>query len=297
MRQALPVAMPRSMRMSRMDPVRRCMPDGMRKRPMRRDGAHSLECGKSAWMGGTMSAKIRRAACLTISTAGLFASATHAQSVNLLAQDCAALADPPQMLLTTGAGAPAGSTLLLAVAAPSGAVSDLSVDDPIGSRYFAVGSAQSASNGPVVALLRAPLERTLPAGQNLFVAFDNASIGTTICAQIYVVGGIGFSGSVLDALGTGTGTATAQLSATMPSAAVPELAFAAFASDAAIGAVQAPATGLGSVCAGGVCLNSAYYFSGTAGSAGVAYSGGSQTVWAGVVGAVYADDIFGNGFN
>jgi hypothetical protein len=244
-----------------------------------------------------MNAKIRRAACVAISTAGLFASAVHAQSVNLLAQDCAVLADPPQMLLTTGAGAPAGSTLLLAVAAPSGAVSDLSVDDPIRSRYFAVGSAQSASNGPVVALLRAPLERILPAGHNLFVAFDNASIGTTVCAQIYVVGDMGFSGSVLDALGTGTGTTTAQLSATMPSAAVPELAFAAFASDAAIGAVQAPATGLGSVCAGGVCLNSAYYFSGTAGSAGVAYSGGSQTVWAGVVGAVYADDIFGNGFN
>lgn len=264
---------------------------------LRRDGAHSLECEESAWMGGAMNAKICRAVCLAMSTAGLFASAAQAQSVNLLAQDCASLADPPQMLLTTGAGAPAGATLLLAVAAPSGTVSDLSVDDPIGSRYFAVGSAQSASNGPVVALLRAPLERTLPGGQNLFVAFDNASIGTMICAQLYTVGGIGFSGSVLDALGTGAGTTVAQISATTPSDALPELTFAVFASDAALGAAQAPASGLGSVCAGGVCLNGAYYFSATAGSAGVAYSGGSQTAWAGVVGAVYADDIFGNGFN
>jgi len=244
-----------------------------------------------------MNATIRRAACLAISMAGLGAGAAHAQSLSLLAQDCAPLSDPPHLLLGTGAGAPAGSTLLLAVAAPSGAISDLSAEDPVGSRYFAIGSAQSATNGPVVAMLRAPLERALPAGLDMIVAFDNASSGTMVCAQLYTAGGLGFSGSVLDALGTGTGTTTAQLSATMPSATVPELAFAAFASDEALGTAQSPAVALGSVCAAGVCLNSAYYFSGTGGSASIAYGGGSQTVWAGVVGAIYADDIFGNGFN
>ena len=144
--------------------------------------------------------------------------------------------------------------------------------------------------------LSAPFRRT----RNL-ILFDPRGVGRaepdTDCPELDAVGGIGFSGSVLDALGAGAGTTFPQLAATMPSAAVPELTFAVFASDAAIGSVQSPATTLGSVCATGVCLTSAYYFSGSGGSASVAYDGGSQTTWAGVVGAVYADDIFGNGFN
>lgn len=259
--------------------------------------AHSLECLSSAWMGGAMNATIRRAGYLALSTAGLWVCAAQAQSISLLAQDCAPLSAPAQMLLGTGAGASAGSTLLLAIASASGSVSDLGVEDPAGSHYLAVGSAQSAANGPVIAVLRAPLERRLPPGLDMIVSFDNASSGTMVCAQLYAIGGIGFSGQVLDALGTGEGTSVAQISATMPSAAVPELAFAAFASDEALGTAQAPAAALGSVCAAGVCLNSAYYFSNAAGTASVAFGGGSQTVWAGVVGAVYADDIFGNGFN
>lgn len=244
-----------------------------------------------------MNAAFRSKVCLTVPALVAGAVAAHAQTPTPLAQSCAALGDPPVLVLGTGAGARAGASLLLAVAAQSSAVSDISVEDPVASRYVGVGGAQASVNGPVLVLLRAPLQRPLPASDAIAIAFGNASSGTAVCAQLHAVDGLGFSGSVLDALGTGSGTAAPELASTMPTGAVPELGFAAFASDAALGTPVTPALQAGNVCSSGICLTSAWYASTAGGTAGIAFGAGSQTRWAGSLGSFYADDIFGNGFD
>jgi hypothetical protein len=215
----------------------------------------------------------------------------------LVAQNCTLLSAPPQVLSLASA-VPAGATLLVSVALDSNNVSGLSVSDSAGSGYVGVGGYQSPAAGLALAVLRAPLERALPSGSQVKVDYVNASANTTSCVQIHAARGVAFSGESLDTSGAASSATSTQPHASTASlaSAAPLLHFAAFASNAVIGSPVAPALSAASNCAPTVCLNSAYDFSDGDVTATISFDGTAPS-WLGTIGALYDDDIFGNGYN
>lgn len=224
----------------------------------------------------------------------------HAQSVpQLLAQNCGTLSTP-QLVLTTGSPVAAGSSILLGIAADSNGAAGISVADALQSRYFGAGGYQDPSNRLELVLLRAPLERPLPIGSQITINFASAGTTTIACAQAYAASGVGFSGQVNDTLGSTSSTAVTgspAVNGTTSTAAVPELVFAVVASDQSVGTVNLPASSISSQCNTDVCITGAAYTSSSGGASSIGFTGGTQTKWLGVLGALYDDDIFGNGFN
>ncbi len=217
----------------------------------------------------------------------------------LLAQGCTTLTDNQQTLTLT-ASASAAASVLLSVALNSTDASDLTVTDDVGNRYYVTGGYQYPAANLALVTLRAPLQRTLASGSSVTIDFGNASSTTQSCAAIYLVTGAGFSGQVLDTFGAAAGlTSTPGVSSNTSAIAVPEIVFAAVASNASPGTPDTPATVASNLCSSDntLCLTGAYYFSSAGGPASTSFSASPQINWVGVESAIYDDDIFGNGFN
>jgi hypothetical protein len=239
---------------------------------------------------------------LIAATALCGARTAHAQTApQLLAQNCATLSTP-QIVLATGSAVAAGSSLLIGVAADSNAVAEISISDAAQSHYVGVGAYQDPASKLALVLLRAPLERALPNGSQINVNFGNAGSNAVACAQVFAAKGVAFSGQVTD-------TAASASSVNAPgnptihgagnTAAVPELVLAVVASDQSAGTAATPATAnvLSSLCSGDICIAGASYLNSGGGTSSIGLSGGTQTKWLATIGALYDDDIFGNGFN
>jgi hypothetical protein len=214
---------------------------------------------------------------------------------------CATLPASNQQAVPLDVTVPASATLIVTAAASSNFVSDLAIDDPIGSRYQALGGTHGGGAG-VIVHFRTLLQRPLSAGDTLLLQYGNAGSNVQSCVSVLGFGGVPSGSIVQDALGAATGdSATLAVTATTASSAGQELVLSSFATNAAPGSVtaQAPANALAPLCSAdtSLCLIDAYYSGAAVGTAGVALGLGNTVDWAGALTALYADGIFGNGFD
>lgn len=214
---------------------------------------------------------------------------------------CTALPSSNQQFVPLDAAVPPGSTLVVTVAASSNFVSDLQVGDAAGSRYQALGGMRNGAGGMVVHY-RAALQRPLGIGQNLLVQYGNAGSGVQSCVSVLGYRGIPTGSLVQQALGAASGqSATPAVGATAASVPSRQLVLASFAFNAQPGSVtaQPPASSLPALCAAGstLCLLDGHYFDNGGATASLGVTLGSPIAWTGALTALYADGIFGNGFD
>lgn len=226
----------------------------------------------------------------------------HAQSfLGRLGGHCAPVPAVPSLLVPLGATASAGNTLIVTVAVSSEFVSDLSISDSIGNRYQAIGGIENSVAGSVVHF-RAALQRSVPAGQNLQVVFENAGSNVSACASVLAYSGIAFGSIVQQTLGTASGqSSSASVTTSEPGTTTRQLVLAGWATHANPGTVtpQPPASVLPTLCTGtsSLCLIDSQYFANPAGASSISLGFASSLDWAAAVTTLLADGIFGNGFD
>lgn len=149
-------------------------------------------------------------------------------------------------------------------------------------------------------MLRAPLQRPLPGGSQITINVALVIEDTDVCVQAYMGSSLGFSGQLFDvgAAASGGSGSYVTMTTAKPTAAVPELVFAVVSSDQFAGNPQVPATLLSPpITEYPAWLGVAAYTYGGGGTAGITFYGGLQQEFVGLLEALYADDIFGNGFD
>jgi hypothetical protein len=218
-----------------------------------------------------------------------------------LGGSCVDLPAEHQQFVTIDAAAPAGATLIVTVAVSSNFVSELSLDDGLGSVYQALGGMRSGAAGAVVHF-RTTLQRPLAAGQMLQLNYGNAGSTVQSCVSVLGFAGIPAAALVQNAVGATSGqSATLAVNATSASAPGHQLVLASFATGSSpltIGATP-PAQLLTPLCSASssLCLLDAYYVGDDVGTAAVTLTADSAIAWSGALTALYADGIFGNGFD
>jgi hypothetical protein len=205
---------------------------------------------------------------------GLGSTSSHAQLfLGRIGGNCASVPATPTLLIPLGANASAGNTLIVSVAVSSNFVSGARVTDSVGNRYQAIGGVEDSLAGSVVHF-RAALQRTLTAGQNLQLGFDNADAGVSACASVLAYSGIAFGGIIQETLGSSAGQSViATIAASEPGSNTRKLVLAGLATHANPGAItpQAPASALPALCTGSqsLCLIDAQYFADPVGPSSV----------------------------
>jgi len=218
-----------------------------------------------------------------------------------LGGNCVDLPAEHKQFVPIDTAAPAGATLIVSVAVSSNFVSELSLDDGLGSVYQALGGMRSGAAGAIVHF-RTTLQRPLGAGQMLQLSYGNAGSAVQSCVSVLGFTGIPAAALVQNAVGAASGqSATPAVSATSASAPGHQLVIASFATGSgflSIGATP-PAQLLTPLCSAGsaLCLLDAYYAGDSVGTAAVSLTAGSAVAWSGTLTALYADGIFGNGFD
>lgn len=196
---------------------------------------------------------------------------------------------------------PAGATLIVGVAASSSVLSGITVEDPSGNRFQAIGGIHQAAAG-ALAQFRGALQRPITAGESLQIGYDNVGSGVRSCISVLGYRGVPFGSRVHDAIGSGGGQSSSPaLTAGTASPATQHFVIGHFATRAAPGAVNAtaPASALPTLCAAdnSVCLIDTYYSGSAIGTATTQLSLANSVVWSGVLTAIAADGLFGNGFD
>ncbi len=227
--------------------------------------------------------------------------ATAQQFLGRVGSSCMILPASNMQNVTLDAAVPAGATLVVSIAATSKFVSDLTIIDPVGSLYQALGGSQGGNAGMLVHF-RTLLQRPLSAGNTLQLQYGNAGANVQSCASVLGFRGIPSGTIVQDALGVSAGnSSTPAVSATAASHTPQEWVLASFSTTAYPGNVgaQAPASALASVCSAdtSLCLLDGYYLTSVAGTAGISLTLDNAVNWTGALTALYADGIFGNGFD
>ncbi|MEP7096642.1 MAG: hypothetical protein ABI748_03190 [Dokdonella sp.] len=241
------------------------------------------------------------AAAITLALAATVVPAHAQQFLGRVGSGCTILPANNTQGVPLDAAVPAGTTLVISVAASSKFVSDLTISDPNGSVYQALGGNQSGNAGMLVHF-RTLLQRPLGAGATVQLKYANAGSGVQSCASVLGFRGIPAGSIVQDALGAAAGnSATPAVNATASSTAQQEWVLASFSTAATPGNVgaQAPATALVTVCSADIslCLLDAFYVTSTVGTPGVSLTLANAVNWTGALTALYADGIFGNGFD
>ncbi len=214
---------------------------------------------------------------------------------------CTTLPANNQQQVSIDTTIPAAATVFVTVATSSNFVSDLTIGDATGSHYQALGGTHGGSAGTLVHF-RAILQRPLNAGSALNLSYGNASTAVQSCVSVLGYRGIPAGAIVQDALGAATGQSTTPaVTATAASAAGQQFVLASFATNANPGGVNTtpPATALPAVCSAdnSLCILDAWYAGDAIGTANVQLTIGSPANWSGALTALYADGIFGNGFD
>ena len=244
----------------------------------------------------------RRYAMIICMLLGAVSTPGHAQLfLGRLGGACASLPDVPTLTLPLDAAVPAGGTLIVTVAVSSNFLSGLTVADPIGSDYRAMGGVQAGSRGSLVQF-RAALQRPIPAGQDLELNFDNSGANISVCASVLAFSGLAFGNSVQETSGTASGnSATTMVTATAAGTTTRKLILAGWLTDTDPGAItpQTPANAQPALCTNSpsLCLVDAEYFDDPVGPATIGLSFSTAVNWSGVVSTILADGIFGNGFD
>lgn len=228
------------------------------------------------------------------------ATADAQQFLGRLGSSCVQLPSTLQQFVPLTTAAPAGSTLVVTVATSSRFLSGLEIDDPLGSRYQALGGTRS--NSGAVLHFRANLQRALAAGQTLMLSFENADTTVSSCVSVLAYRGIPFGNVVQESIGSANGQSfQPSVASTTPLPAARTLVLAGVAMNGSPGDVlpTAPATALPTLCAssGTLCLVEAQYFSSTSGVGQISMVQNDSRAWAAALTALQADGIFGNGFD